>query len=269
MKNNFNNLPPEIKNFWRLFEKVAYRHQYSGVFDDFLTMSINYFANGHYIKQRDETMAKYSKSEKQLFNEMFNCLILSLKEIFNRFEWFDFFGTVYESIILSKGKQSGLAQFFTPPGIVDMLVMFNLSGKEENKTVYDPACGSGRMLIASHVYSPKNYVFGADIDIICCKMTVLNMFFHGCRGEVVHMDSLRADFFQAWAVDIHPLFKLPYIYEVKKENSFIMARFDEMANRRETRILKEKQQQAEPEPQQQKINFDVNIKENAFFESLF
>jgi type I restriction enzyme M protein len=264
MKNESRFLPPEIKNFWRLFENVSYKYQYSNVFDDFLTMCINYFANGIYREQRDAALKKYSEKEKQLFNEMFYCMIKSLEEIFKKYQWFDFFGTLYETIIINKGKQSGLGQFFTPPHIVDLMVRLNHSENEENKTIYDPTAGSGRMLISAHVYSPKNFVYAADIDNICCKMCVLNMFLHGCRGEVIHMDSLSGDFYNAWFIDTHPILKLPFIGELKKENSIIMQNYDIMA------IKTEQKTAAPPEPQQQ-INFNISTEEveTAFFEQLF
>jgi len=262
MSNESRHLPPEIKNFWRLFEKVSYKYQYSNVFDDFLIMCINYFANGIYIEQRDTALKKYTSEEKQLFNEMFFCMVKSLDEIFKKYQWFDFFGTVYETIIINKGKQSGLGQFFTPPEVVDLMVRINFNANEENKTIYDPTAGSGRMLIASHVYSPKNFVYAADIDNICCKMCVLNMFLHGCRGEVVHMDSLNGNFFNAWFVDIHPILNLPYIGDLKKENSYIMKNFDYMANK------PEQKPKALPEPQKVLI-FNEEIKEKSFFEVLF
>jgi len=268
MSNDSRHLPPEIKNFWRLFEKVSYKYQYSNVFDDFLIMCINYFANGIYIEQRDNALKKYTADEKKLFNEMFYCMVKSLEDIFKIYSWFDFFGSVYETIIINKGKQSGLGQFFTPPEVVDLMVRINTIENQENKTIYDPAAGSGRMLIASHVYSPKNFVYAADVDLICCKMCVLNMFLHGCRGEVVHMDSLSGDFFYAWFIDIHPILKLPYIGELKKENSIIMQNFDIMANNARQKTPTPPEPKAET---QQQINFDVVIEENenAFFADIF
>jgi hypothetical protein len=55
---------------------------------------------------------------------------------------------------------------------------------------FDPCCGSGRMLIASHAKAPGNFQFGADIDPICAKMSAINMLVHGCVGEISCMDSI-------------------------------------------------------------------------------
>lgn len=46
---------------------------------------------------------------------------------------------------------------------------------EPGKKVNDPACGSGRMLLAVAKLSRSSLLYGADLDITCCKMALLNM----------------------------------------------------------------------------------------------
>lgn len=60
-------------------------------------------------------------------------------------------------------------------------------------TILDPACGSGRCLIAyDRKGDPKPHAFyvGVDIDERCVRMAAINMFFHGMRGVVICGNSL-------------------------------------------------------------------------------
>jgi type I restriction enzyme M protein len=90
-------------------------------------------------------------------------------------------------------------------------------------TINDPACGSGRMLIAFHAKNPGNYVFGEDLDPMCCKMACINLMIHGCEGEIVNHNSLQPDdYIQGWSInaDIRKS-GLPSIRPLAKENSFV------------------------------------------------
>lgn len=70
------------------------------------------------------------------------------------------------------------------------------------KTVYDPAAGSGRMLISTKNDNPKSYLIAWDIDYTCCLMCVCNFLINSCVGEVVCMDTLRMSNFRgAWVVN--------------------------------------------------------------------
>lgn len=68
----------------------------------------------------------------------------------DRGEWLDAFGILYEEMYLSRGKASSTGQFFTPPSISDFMAKVIQTG-EENGTVNDCACGSGRLLLAHYM----------------------------------------------------------------------------------------------------------------------
>ncbi|UII21575.1 N-6 DNA methylase [Fulvivirga ligni] len=104
-------------------------------------------------------------------------------------EWCDPLGNLYEEIT-SKRKSQALGQFFTPEHLCDLMVQLNYSEVISNARISDPACGSGRNLLAFHVAYPGNYVFGEDIDLMCCKMAAINLMVHGCQGEIIHHNSL-------------------------------------------------------------------------------
>ncbi|PZU20132.1 MAG: restriction endonuclease subunit M [Shinella sp.] len=182
----------EVRPFFKLFEQLGRRHDYATVFDDFITISLTQFVHPdceigkswHHL-----AISKYEAEEKSLINQMFAEMILSYKQnIVDDTSWFDFFGNLYMEVA-GKSKSSRFGQFFTPEDLCDFI---NLSLQLEGtgKYINDPACGSGRMLISHHVKNLGNYYVGEDLDLICCKMTVLNFLFHACIGEIIHHDSL-------------------------------------------------------------------------------
>lgn len=216
-------IPPELKSFWNVFDKLSYARDYTTIFDDFLTMCIFNFSkdNQNFKMDRDQALKKYEKKELNLFNECFREMILTFNNIFSvkEFQWYDFFGTLYETIT-SSYKSQAMGQFFTPPPVVDAMVKIINPGK--NETVNDPACGSGRQLIAAHIHSGGCYVYGQDLDFICVKMTALNMFFHGCNGEVVWGNSLDLmSYKKGFRISPHEFLPMPFINEMQKEESLI------------------------------------------------
>jgi len=61
----------------------------------------------------------------------------------------------------------------------------------EDARIADPACGSGRHLIASSRKRPNATFFGTHLDHTCAMMTTLNMLYRNLNSYVVHGDSLR------------------------------------------------------------------------------
>ena len=43
--------------------------------------------------------------------------------------------------------------------------------------------------------------FASDLDLICCKMSLLNFMMHGMCGVIIHQDALMQDFRNAWVVN--------------------------------------------------------------------
>lgn len=90
------------------------------------------------------------------------------------------------------------------------MVSINGEGREltgKGLNFGDPACGSGRFLIAAHAKFPGNYCCGEDIDRTCALMTVCNFILHGVNGEVIWHDSLmptKERFYGAWRVCPRP-----------------------------------------------------------------
>lgn len=102
----------------------------------------------------------------------------------------DYLGDMYEEALLSN-KARG--QFFTPQSLANLSVEITMPKLEEGQSVIDPACGSGRMLIASIRKNPKAIFYGVDVDVNCVNMAALNMIFRNVDGYVIHANTLSLD----------------------------------------------------------------------------
>jgi type I restriction enzyme M protein len=102
-----------------------------------------------------------------------------------------------------KGGNRG--QFFTPVDVCNLMVEATVDTSAEPSTVCgafgrrvtisDPAAGSSRNLLAAHAKfvhdkARKPYLIAEDLDLMCCKMSAVNMLMHGCYGEVICHNTL-------------------------------------------------------------------------------
>lgn len=122
---------------------------------------------------------------------------LSSKNFGNKSYKADVMGDAYEYLLkkfadLSK-KNAG--EFYTPRSIVKMMI--NLLDPKPGDTVYDPACGTGGMLIeAIHHMNDNNItfgkIFGQENNVSTSSIARMNMFLHGARDfKIAQGDTLR------------------------------------------------------------------------------
>lgn len=194
-------VPLELREFNKIFESISYRWNYSEVFEDFLDMMINAFSFNHKI-DLERLQKKYKLEERHKFGQLIYEIIKVMdKMITTDKDWYDPFGEFYMALV-SSGKASSLGQFFTPAPVVTM--MCQILDTQSGETVNDPACGSGRFSLASHVISPGQFHVNQDLDYICCRMAALNFMLHGVNGIVINMNSLANSedhFYQAFRVN--------------------------------------------------------------------
>lgn len=227
-------IPIELRTWWKAFQTASYRHDYARVFDDFVTMTIAQFGPPPMFDDwHTDAMRAYDRKEKDAFNEMFFEIFKIFHEQIEVKEkkFYDLFGYMYE-LLSSQGKKSSLGQFFTPECLVEMMVQMTQETKPgERKKMLDPACGSGRMLFISHVHAPGNFQYGVDIDQLCVKMTAMNMMLHGCVGEVVCGNGLALEHDWRFCLSINPHLHftgVPSILKIEKEKSFLWTKSAEM-----------------------------------------
>lgn len=96
----------------------------------------------------------------------------------------DIFGDAYEylmSMYASGAGKSG-GEFFTPQEVSELLTRLATVGKTEVNKVYDPACGSGSLLLRSARVLGKENVrqgfYGQEINITTYNLCRINMFLH-------------------------------------------------------------------------------------------
>ncbi len=111
----------------------------------------------------------------------------------------DAFGDAYEFLMTmyasSAGKSGG--EFFTPQEVSELLARITVVGKTAVNKVYDPACGSGSLLLKFAKVLGKENVrqgfFGQEINLTTYNLCRINMFLHDVNYEqfdIAHGDTL-------------------------------------------------------------------------------
>ncbi|CAN2189050.1 HsdM Type I restriction-modification system methyltransferase subunit [Candidatus Nanopelagicaceae bacterium] len=155
-----------------------------GLFDD---MDVNSNKIGGTVTKRNELLVKLldSVGELALGNYADNSI--------------DAFGDAYEYLMTmyasSAGKSGG--EFFTPQEVSELLAKITVVGKKKVNKVYDPACGSGSLLLQFAKVLGKDNVtdgfFGQEINITTYNLCRINMFLHDINYEkfdIAHGDTL-------------------------------------------------------------------------------
>ena len=96
----------------------------------------------------------------------------------------DAFGDAYEflmSMYASNAGKSG-GEFYTPQEVSELLTRLAIVGKKSVNKVYDPACGSGSLLLKSAKILGKENVrngfYGQEINLTTYNLCRINMFLH-------------------------------------------------------------------------------------------
>jgi type I restriction enzyme M protein len=113
----------------------------------------------------------------------------------------DVFGNAYEYLIKRFADQSNkkAGEYYTPRSVIRLLV--NILDPQEGESVYDPACGTGGMLIEviEHVKkaggSPKTLwgkLYGQEKVLATSAIARMNLLLHGVEDfKIVREDTLR------------------------------------------------------------------------------
>ena len=109
----------------------------------------------------------------------------------------DAFGDAYEylmSMYASNAGKSG-GEFYTPQEVSELLAEITTVGKKQVNKVYDPACGSGSLLLKfSKVLGRENVrqgFFGQEINLSTYNLCRINMFLHDINYN--HFNIANAD----------------------------------------------------------------------------
>lgn len=131
-----------------------------------------------------------------------------------------------------------MGQYFTPENMTNFMAQTTIGATSKpGQTVCDPACGSGRALLAAAKINRFLHFYGADLDAICCKMTLYNMLLNSLTGEIAHMNSLSNEFFRG------------YRFQTKLIDGYHYPYFVEFTDPEESRIwLRPKVKPIDPTP---------------------
>ena len=209
-----------MSNFINLIEHAGRRIGRNNAFCDFLTFAVCALSMETAEDEYLRTTKRYSHDELVLFAQALGELV---KDMDNRGEGLkDCLGDHFMEILSSERK----GQFFTPQSLCDMMAAIT-GDYESGKTVSDPCCGSGRMLLSAAKINRDLMFWGCDIDLQCCQMTLINMCLNGLRGVVSHMDTLQNKEWRRWVIELHPIYFVPYIREIDLTCNFETASFSE------------------------------------------
>lgn len=143
--------------------------EFKGLFDDF---DVNSNKLGSTVTKRNERLYRLMQG---IANMRLGDYKLSTVDGFG--DAYEYLMTMYAS---NAGKSGG--EFFTPPEVSDLLTFLSVDGKTEVNKVYDPACGSGSLLLKSaKILGLKNVrqgFYGQEINITTYNLCRMNMFLH-------------------------------------------------------------------------------------------
>jgi type I restriction enzyme M protein len=105
----------------------------------------------------------------------------------SRAEGDDLLGDAYEYLMRHFATESGKSkgQFYTPAEVSRILakVVGIGSGATQDRTVYDPTCGSGSLLIKAAAEAPRGLsIYGQEKDNATWALSKMNMILHGYAG---------------------------------------------------------------------------------------
>lgn len=203
------------KKFEEIFEELARHNDRSIIWNDFL----DYVIRINLINANDETRNYHGNEE--AYQDLLGAYLNKLSEILEKEPYYDLLGELYEQVVLSQGKSKQLGQYYSPTCVAEVttdLVLLNQKfTNHSDKIANDCACGSGRMLLATHVKSKGDlFCIGQDIDETSIKMCTINFWSQGVRGSVLQMDSLVNTFFKGYRINkyLYHGIPVPHIEEI-------------------------------------------------------
>ena len=186
---NDDNLNETLSKIFRNIEQSAKgfdsEDDFRGLFDD---LDVNSNKLGPTVTRRNERLVKLMNAIGELELGKFEDNTI------------DAFGDAYEYLMTmyagNAGKSGG--EFFTPQEVSELLAKITVVGKTSVNKVYDPAAGSGSLLLKFAKVLGKDNVrqgfYGQEINITTYNLCRINMFLHDINYEkfnIAHGDTLK------------------------------------------------------------------------------
>ena len=178
------NLEKVFRNIESSAQGASSEDDFKGLFDD---IDVNSNKLGGTVAKRNEKLVK-------LLNGVGGMKMGNYQD-----NTIDAFGDAYEFLMgmyaSNAGKSGG--EYYTPQEVSELLTRIALVGKTEVNKVYDPACGSGSLLLNFAKILGKDNVrqgfYGQEINITTYNLCRINMFLHDIdydKFDIGHGDTL-------------------------------------------------------------------------------
>lgn len=146
-----------------------------GLFADFDTTSNRL---GNTVNAKNDRLAKVLKRVAELdFSDFEDSQI-------------DLFGDAYEFLISNYAANAGKSggEFFTPQHVSKLIAMLAMHKQDKVNKIYDPACGSGSLLLQSRKQFLEDHIieegfFGQEINHTTYNLARMNMFLHNINYD--------------------------------------------------------------------------------------
>lgn len=106
----------------------------------------------------------------------------------------DLFGDAYEYLISNYAANAGKSggEFFTPQSVSKLIAQLALYGQKTVNKIYDPACGSGSLLLQAKKQFDDHIIeegfFGQEINHTTYNLARMNMFLHNINYDKFHIE---------------------------------------------------------------------------------
>ena len=176
--NNNPNLNTDLAAIFDAIESSANgypsEHDIKGLFADFDTTSNRL---GNAVEEKNRRLAAVIKGVESLD--------------FGNFEdnEIDLFGDAYEFLISNYAANAGKSggEFFTPQNVSKLIARLAMSGLASVNKIYDPACGSGSLLLQAKKQFDAHLIedgfFGQEINHTTYNLARMNMFLHNINYD--------------------------------------------------------------------------------------
>ncbi len=188
----FNNQNVTDPEFYTLFDKALL-----GISNDNIDIFSVKTGSKEKIRLFDNLSQYITETDKRnsFFKAIINKLVgFSFEDAFD--EKYDFFATIFEYLIKDYNKDFGkYAEYYTPNSIARIIAKILAPNPTQNVTLYDPAAGSGTLLLAlAHQIGEENCtIYSQDISQKSNEFLRLNLILNNLvhsLSNVIHGDTL-------------------------------------------------------------------------------
>ncbi len=176
--NNIEELNTDLANIFTAIEASANGYpsesNINGLFADFDTTSNRL---GNTVAEKNTRLAAVLKGVAGLkFDNVHNSQI-------------DLFGDAYEFLISNYAANAGKSggEFFTPQHVSKLIAQLAMHKKTSVNKIYDPACGSGSLLLQAKKHFDDHIVeegfFGQELNHTTYNLARMNMFLHNINYD--------------------------------------------------------------------------------------